>query len=93
MATEARISIYFKVAELYRDKRERPDRATAAYETALTVDPNNLEVAELLIPIYEEAGDEPAKLSTALEVRLAHESAADARQALILRIGRIAEND
>ncbi|MCK9522586.1 MAG: tetratricopeptide repeat protein, partial [Proteobacteria bacterium] len=93
LATEARISMYFKVAELYRDKRERPDRATAAYETALTVDPNNLEVAELLIPIYEEAGDEPAKLSTALEVRLAHESDDDARLALILRIGRIAEND
>ncbi|MDD5306402.1 MAG: tetratricopeptide repeat protein [Deltaproteobacteria bacterium] len=91
-ALAARIGLQFKIAELWRDKKSRIDRAARCYEAVLQLDPDNMEAAEALIPILETEKN-PAKLADVLEVKLRH--AADATEKLVLRqrIAHIAEEE
>jgi len=90
---ESRIDMQFKIAELWRDKKERIDRAAKCYETVLELDENNLRAAEALIPILEDDGKQPAKLADVLEVKLRHLEDEDEKLALRQRIARIAEEE
>src|SRR5690606_26394483 len=69
--TAQRISMLMKVAELWMTQKGKPDRSARAYEKVLNLDPQNLDAAERLIPIYQQ-GNNPKGLSNAIEVKLAH---------------------
>jgi golgin subfamily B member 1 len=86
-----KIGLQFKIAELWRDKKERADRAAKCYETVLELDKQNLKAAEALIPMLEESAKEPAKLADVLEIKLGHLEDEGERFALTQRIARIAE--
>ena len=71
-----RSALLFKIAELWADKKQKPDRAAKAYEKVLELEPKNLQAAEALIPIYTAANNAKA-LANAIEVKLGHEQDAD----------------
>ncbi len=64
-----RLPLAMKIAVLYRDELQKPDRAMRAFEKVLTLDENNLPAAEALIPLYE-AGRDPKALVRVLEIQL-----------------------
>ncbi|MGH9363372.1 MAG: tetratricopeptide repeat protein, partial [Thermoanaerobaculia bacterium] len=64
-----RLSLAMKIATVYRDELQKADRAMRAFEKVLSLDENNLEAAEALIPLYE-AGRDPRKLVGVLEIQL-----------------------
>ena len=90
---KSRISMQFKVAELWLEKKERQDRAAKAYETILSLDPKNLDAAESLIPILEASANDPEKLADVLEVRLAHLEDKAEELTLVRRISEICETE
>ena len=53
----AKVTLLMKIAQLWRDQKSKPDRAAAAFEKVLSLDPQHLAAAEALIPIYQEAGN------------------------------------
>jgi tetratricopeptide (TPR) repeat protein len=69
----AKISLLFKIAQLWADKKQKLDRAAKAYEKVLELEADNLQAAEALIPIYTAANNAKA-LANAIEVKLGHES-------------------
>lgn len=87
---EDKIALLFRAAELWIDKKEKPDRAARAYEKVLDADPDNLAAAEALSPIYEEARD-ARKLAPVYEVRLRHEMEPHDRVALLRETGLLYE--
>ncbi|HEX3345484.1 MAG TPA: hypothetical protein VHS09_12960, partial [Polyangiaceae bacterium] len=68
----AKISLLFKIAQLWADKKQKLDRAAKAYEKVLELEADNLQAAEALIPIYTAANNGKA-LANAIEVKLGHE--------------------
>ena len=64
-----RLQLAMKIAVLYRDELQKPDRAMRAFEKVLTLDENNLAAAEALIPLYE-TGRDPKALVRVLEIQL-----------------------
>ncbi len=66
-----KIVLYFRVARLWAEKKEKLDRAAKAYEKVLELDPKNNDAAVALSPIYEGANDSK-KLAGVYEVRLQH---------------------
>ena len=87
---EAKIGLLFKIAELWSDKKDKPDRAARAYEKVLDLEPANLRAAEALIPIYTNAGNSKA-LASAIEVKLGHEEDVDSRIALLREVAALYE--
>lgn len=87
---DQRTSLLLKIADLYRTKLDKPDRAIRALEKALSEDDDHLVVAERLIELYEEANDE-RHLSKPLQIKLSHEKDEGARQALFRRLADLAE--
>jgi tetratricopeptide (TPR) repeat protein len=71
-SSPAKISLLFKIAQLWADKKQKLDRAAKAYEKVLELEPDNLQAAEALIPIYTAANNGKA-LANAIEVKLGHE--------------------
>jgi tetratricopeptide (TPR) repeat protein len=69
-----KIGLQIKVAELYRDQIGKPDRARSAYERVLSIDANNLQAAEALIPLYDR---DARKLAGVLEIQLGHTPTGD----------------
>jgi tetratricopeptide (TPR) repeat protein len=69
---QPKISLLFKIAQLWGDKKQKLDRAAKSYEKVLELEPNNLQAAEALIPIYTAANNAKA-LGNAIEVKLGHE--------------------
>ncbi len=68
----AKMSLLFKIAQLWADKKQRLDRASKAYEKVLELQPDNLAAARALVPIYA-AANNPKALANAIEIKLAHE--------------------
>ncbi|HMG53842.1 MAG TPA: tetratricopeptide repeat protein, partial [Kofleriaceae bacterium] len=64
-----RLALAMKIAVLYRDELQKNDRAMRAFEKVLSLDENNLEAAEALIPLYE-GGRDPRALVRVLEIQL-----------------------
>jgi len=79
-----RIAMLAKAAELWMTQKGKPDRASRSLEKILSIDEKNLEAADRLIPIYEEANN-PKGLVTAIEVKLGHTEEVEERLALLLR--------
>jgi tetratricopeptide (TPR) repeat protein len=71
-----RLALAMKIAVLYRDEIQKADRATRAFEKVLSLDENNLEAAEALIPLYE-TGRDPKALVRVLEIQLRATAADD----------------
>ncbi len=69
---QAKIGLLFKIAQLWADRKQKADRAAKAYEKILELEPQNLQAAEALIPIYTAANNSKA-LANAIEVKLSHE--------------------
>src|SRR5690606_39176782 len=87
---DRRTKLNLKVAELYKTRLDKADRAIRSLEKALQKDENNLTLAEALIELYEEAGDE-RHISTPLQIKLGHTEDPDARQSLFARLAELAE--
>ncbi len=88
----AKIGLWNKIAELYRDRLGKADRAQKAFERALALDATNQVAAEALIPLYEKAKD-PRRLAAVLQVQLAHTADPAERQERMLRIADILERE
>jgi tetratricopeptide (TPR) repeat protein len=84
---EDRLPLAMKIAVLYRDELDKADRAMRAFEKVLSLDENNLEAAEALIPLYAD-GRDPRKLVRVLEIQLAQTQDPELR---IERTKRLAE--
>ncbi len=87
---EAKISLLFKIAQLWADKKQKSDRAAKAYEKVLELDPVSLRAAEALIPIYAAANNARA-LASAIEVKLGHETDPDVKLALYREVAALYE--
>lgn len=59
-----KVELYFKVADTWIQRLEKPERAVKAYERVLTADPGNLRAARALVPIYEGGQKWPRLLAT-----------------------------
>ena len=55
-APAEKIQLFFKIATVFTDRLQKPERAIKSYENILEVEPDNAKAAALLLPIYEEAG-------------------------------------
>jgi len=80
--TDEKVQLLFRAARLWETRKDQPARAARAYEKILEADPQNLEAAEALTPIYEKAND-ARKLVGVYEVRLGHIDDPGARLALL----------
>ena len=87
---EERIPLLFRAARLWEDMKGKPDRAARVYEKILGADPDNVQAAEALTPIYEEAHD-ARKLVSVLEVRFAHAADDGSKVELLGKIGHVFE--
>jgi len=85
-----RIPLLFRAARLWEDKKGKSDRAARVYEKILSADPDNVQAAEALTPIYEEAHD-ARKLVSVLEVRFAHAADDESKVDLLRKIGQVFE--
>lgn len=90
-AEAARLPLALKIAKIYRDEIDKSDRAMRAFEKVLSLDENNLEAAEALIPLYE-AGRDPRKLTRALEIQLDQTEDPALRQERIKRLAEYSED-
>ncbi len=88
--TNERIALQFRIARLWQEKKGAADRAARAYEKVLVLDANNLQAAEALSPLYEQAGD-AKKLSSVYEVRLKHIVEPDVRIVVLREVGLLYE--
>ncbi|MBL8682696.1 MAG: tetratricopeptide repeat protein [Myxococcales bacterium] len=73
---DVKIKLFFKIAQLWADRKEKTDRAAKYYEKVLELDANNRDASLALIPIYGAANDSK-KLAGAYEVKLAGDSGDD----------------
>lgn len=83
-----KIQILFRVARLWVDEKDKPDRAARAYEKILTLDGSHRDAADALAPIYERAGDS-RKLVAVNETRLGYIEDLDERVALLLSSAKL----
>jgi tetratricopeptide (TPR) repeat protein len=88
----ARVGLWNKVGELYRDRLTKPDRAQKAFEKALQLDSQNLVAAEALIPLYLKTKD-VRHLADALMVQLGHTSNFDQRQERMQALQELLEGE
>ncbi|MCP4604920.1 MAG: tetratricopeptide repeat protein [Proteobacteria bacterium] len=89
---QTKVALQFKIADLWQDKKSRLDRAARCFENVLKADPDNLQAAEALIPIFEDSKDS-AKLVDVLDVRLKHLDDQYEKISLRRHIARIAEEE
>lgn len=61
---EERVALYRRVATLCRERLGEPERAQRALERTLAIQPENLDVARELLPIYTEQGNWARLMST-----------------------------
>jgi golgin subfamily B member 1 len=85
-----RLSLAMKIATLYRDVIQKPDRAMRAFEKVLTLDEENLAAAEALIPLYE-GGRDPKALVRVLEIQLRATEEPPLRQERMEKLARYSE--
>lgn len=81
---QQRIAMLAKAADLWLTQKGKPDRAARSLEKILSIDDKNVDAADRLIPIYEEANNSKGLVS-AIEVKLAHTDDKEERLALLLR--------
>jgi len=79
------VELYFKVADTWTQRLNKPERAVKAYERVLSVAPGNLRAARALVPIYEDGQKWPRLLAT-YEVLFDHAEDDGARLELLRKI-------
>ena len=89
-STAAKVSLLFKIAELWAEKKQKLDRAAKAYEKVLELDSNNLRAAEALIPIYL-AANNSRSLANVFEIKLTHETQLVSKVALYRELAALYE--
>ena len=85
-----KIGLLVKVAKLWADKRQKSDRAAKAYEKVLELDPDSIEAADALVPIYHQVQNQKG-LASALEVKLRHEQEPSAKLELLRELAGLYE--
>ena len=88
----ARVGLWNKIGELYRDRLSKADRAQKAFEKALSLDAQNVVAAEALIPLYEKTKD-VRRLADVLMVQLNHTTDRAERHARVQRLSELLEKD
>ncbi|PRP99028.1 tetratricopeptide repeat protein [Enhygromyxa salina] len=88
-ATDERVSLYRRVAQLCRERLGQPERAVKALERTLAIQPNNLVVARELLPIYREQGNWAALMRT-INVLLEASDKVDEKLELIEQLREVA---
>ena len=88
----AKLGLWNKIGEIYRDRLTKADRAQKAFEKALSIDSTNAVAAEALIPIYEKA-NAVGPLAQVLRVQLDHTSGFEERQARMHRLSKLLDGD
>ncbi|HVI01205.1 MAG TPA: hypothetical protein VM869_20955 [Enhygromyxa sp.] len=88
-ATEERVSLYRRVAQLCRERLGQPERAVKALERTLAIQPNNLVVARELLPIYREQSNWAALMRT-INVLLEASDKVDEKLELIEQLREVA---
>jgi tetratricopeptide (TPR) repeat protein len=86
---ETKIKLFFKIAQLWADRKEKTDRAAKYYEKVLEIEASNRAASLALIPIYAAANDSK-KLATAYEVKLAGDEG-DERVETLRTLGELYE--
>lgn len=81
----AKVGLWNKIGQLYRDRLNKADKALRAFERALAQDGTNAAAAEALVPFYEK-GKDARKLASVLQVQLAHTQDPEERLARMQRI-------
>ena len=89
---ELKGQLYTRVGEIYRDRLGMPAKAMDVYERVMTIDPDNVEVAGALVPLYRD-GEKWARLLDVNEVLLKHADARDEKLALLAEICRLCEEN
>ncbi len=85
-----KIDLFFRIARLWAEKKEKTDRAAKSLEKVLELDPKNFDAAVALSPIYEAAND-AKKLAGVYEVRLGHVTDPAERVLLLREAGLLYE--
>ena len=88
----AKLGLWNKIGEIYRDRLNKADRAQKAFEKALSIDATNAVAAEALIPIYEKA-NAVGPLAQVLRVQLDHTTGFEERQARMRRLSKLLDAD
>ena len=88
----ARVALWNKIGELYRDRLSKADRAQKAFEKALSIDAQNAVAALALIPLYEKSKD-VRHLAEVLAVQLHHTADPAERQAQMQRLADLLEGE
>src|SRR5262249_27581100 len=86
----AKIGMLMKVAQLWMTQKGKPDRASRAYEKALSIDAKHLDAAEALIPLYGQANNAKG-LAGAIEVKLLHDQDPEVRLDLYRQVASLYE--
>ncbi|HWP10151.1 MAG TPA: tetratricopeptide repeat protein [Polyangiaceae bacterium] len=86
-----RVGMLMKIAELWLTQKGKLDRAARAYEKVLSFDATNLQAAERLVPIYQNANN-PKGLSQAIEVKLGHVTDPGERLGLLREVAALYES-
>ncbi|GMV43673.1 MAG: hypothetical protein AMXMBFR64_53890 [Myxococcales bacterium] len=86
-----RVSLLFKVADMWLAELEQPHRAIKTLEQVLAIDPQSIEAARRLAPLYRAEGDWQ-HLAETLEVELEGTEEPDQRQLLLLELARLYED-
>ncbi len=85
-----KIQLYFKIAGVFTDRLQKPERAVKSYESILEVEPGNAQAASLLLPIYEDAARWP-EVARMTEVLLGACQDADKRRGHLQKLVSVYE--
>lgn len=88
---DARVALYRRIASLCSERLGQPERALKALERTLAIQPDNLDVARELLPIYREQSNW-ARLMSTYEVLLKAAENDDERLELITAMEEVAEH-
>jgi tetratricopeptide (TPR) repeat protein len=80
-----RVALWERIARLYHDALDRPERARRAWESLRELEPNHAAAAVALISHYEQARD-LLRLAEVLAVQLEHTSQPEARHVRLRRL-------
>lgn len=86
-----RIALLFKIADMWLAEMEQPARAIKTLEQVLALDPQSVDAARRLAPLYRADGDWQ-HLAETLEVELEGTEEPTQRQGLLLELARLYED-
>ena len=89
-APDTKIRLFFKIAQLWAERKEKTDRAAKYYEKVLELDAKSRQAALALIPIYSGAND-AKKLAGVYEVKLLGDEEAEEKVGTLRALGELYE--